>query len=63
MVVGDQNLDPQLLQVLTPRLLLRPLQMRDFEDWAAYMSEIAASKPAPAGRGPPEGGPTPRRYL
>jgi RimJ/RimL family protein N-acetyltransferase len=32
------------LHVLTPRLLLRPLQMVDFESWAAFMADPEATR-------------------
>ena len=32
------------LQILTPRLLLRPLQMPDFEGWAAFMADPEATR-------------------
>ena len=32
------------LQILTPRLLLRPLRMEDFESWAAFMADPDAAR-------------------
>jgi len=32
------------LQILTPRLLLRPTQMQDFEAWAAFMADPEATR-------------------
>jgi RimJ/RimL family protein N-acetyltransferase len=32
------------LQILTPRLLLRPLEMQDFEAWAAFMADPEATR-------------------
>ena len=32
------------LEILTPRLLLRPLQMPDFEGWAAFMADPEATR-------------------
>jgi RimJ/RimL family protein N-acetyltransferase len=32
------------LEILTPRLLLRPLQMQDFDSWAAFMADPEATR-------------------
>ena len=32
------------LQILTPRLLLRPLEMQDFEAWAMFMADPEATR-------------------
>ena len=36
--------DSGTVQILTPRLLLRPLQMQDFEGWAAFMADPEATR-------------------
>src|SRR5271169_6346955 len=37
-------MDLNSLQILTPRLLLRPTQMQDFEGWAAFMADPEATR-------------------
>lgn len=36
--------DLVMLQIFTPRLVLRPLQMPDFEGWAAFMADPEATR-------------------
>ena len=36
--------DPRELQLETPRLLLRPLRLEDFEPWARFMDDEVATR-------------------